>query len=72
MAGTSTNPRMRGCACASKHGTAKPSPCFRAQTRMRKPSHPWKNASVEAELYEAGKTRMRFPGSVGIRRYGFP
>ena len=27
---------------------------------------------LKAELSEAGKTRMRFPGSVGIRICGFP
>ncbi|HBP5926173.1 hypothetical protein FA454_02580 [Pseudomonas aeruginosa] len=62
---------MHGHASPSKHGTAKTGPCFRAEARRRKPSNPHMHGNAEAELWRSGKTRMRFPDSVGIRPCGF-
>ncbi|ART52753.1 hypothetical protein CBP34_15260 [Acidovorax carolinensis] len=63
---------MHGYVFPSKRGTGEADACFRAEARRREPSNPYMHGNAEAELCRPGKTRMRFPDSVGIRPGGFP
>ncbi|RIV66911.1 hypothetical protein D2W72_20470 [Burkholderia pseudomallei] len=72
MAGNPTKPTMRGCALPPRRGSVEADACFRAKARRRKPSNPYMHGNAKAALCRSGKTRMRFPDSVGIRRCGFP
>ncbi|RYH36708.1 hypothetical protein EV018_07055 [Citrobacter freundii] len=72
MARIPTHPRMHGYDFPPKRGTAEADACFGGKARRRKPSNPYMHENVEAELRRPGKTRMRFPDSVGIRPCGFP
>ncbi|QCX48239.1 hypothetical protein E7Z57_03470 [Ralstonia pseudosolanacearum] len=63
---------MHESAFARKRRSTELAVCFRGQARIRKPSNPYWHRSAKAELWMSGKTRIRFPGSVEIRRYGFP
>ncbi|MCP2936953.1 hypothetical protein NK983_30120, partial [Salmonella enterica subsp. enterica serovar Typhimurium] len=65
-------PRMHEPAFPRKRGTTEPDVRIRAQTRKRKPSNPHMHGNGEAELRKSVKARIRLPGSVEIRRCGFP
>ncbi|AVN43512.1 hypothetical protein AM474_08450 [Pseudomonas aeruginosa] len=72
MAGIPTKAGMHEAVFPTRRGTAEADACFCVKARKRKPSNPYMHGNAEAELRGAGKTRMRFPGSVESRRCGFP
>ncbi|ORL54880.1 hypothetical protein B7H20_29000 [Pseudomonas aeruginosa] len=72
MARIPTHSRMHGYDFPPKRGTTEADACFGGQARRRKPSNPYMHGNAEADLRRPGKTRMRFPDSVGIRPCGSP